>query len=334
MAVEADRKPRRPSPPSGAADARRRPHRRAQDLQALHRRRSSRAPSRAARTSSARADGTPLANAVRGSRKDVRDAVRAARGAFPGWDGDDGHEPRPGPLPGGRAARGPARPVRGGGRRGRGPRRAAARASRSIGPSTAGSGTPAGPTRSPRCWAPSTRSARSYFDFTHPRADRRRRRRRAGELVAARPRLAPGARRRRRQHRRRAGVGGAAAAGRDARRGPGHERRARAASSTSSPASDASWCRRSPAHMDVNAIDAWGVPADLRDGRRGGRHREREARRPAAAGSAERFDWLDDARAQRPEWIAALPRDEDRLAPHRALSRSRVARASHRRPDA
>ena len=33
------------------------------------------------------ADGAPLANAVRGSRKDVRDAVRAARGAFPGWSG-------------------------------------------------------------------------------------------------------------------------------------------------------------------------------------------------------------------------------------------------------
>jgi hypothetical protein len=32
------------------------------------------------------ADGTPLANAVRGSRKDVRDAVRAARAAFPGWE--------------------------------------------------------------------------------------------------------------------------------------------------------------------------------------------------------------------------------------------------------
>jgi acyl-CoA reductase-like NAD-dependent aldehyde dehydrogenase len=30
-------------------------------------------------------DGRPLANAVRASRKDVRDAVRAARGAFPGW---------------------------------------------------------------------------------------------------------------------------------------------------------------------------------------------------------------------------------------------------------
>jgi acyl-CoA reductase-like NAD-dependent aldehyde dehydrogenase len=31
------------------------------------------------------ADGTPLANAVRSSRKDLRDAVRAARSAFPGW---------------------------------------------------------------------------------------------------------------------------------------------------------------------------------------------------------------------------------------------------------
>ena len=31
------------------------------------------------------ADGTPLANAVRSSRKDVRDAVRAAHAAFPGW---------------------------------------------------------------------------------------------------------------------------------------------------------------------------------------------------------------------------------------------------------
>ena len=32
-------------------------------------------------------DGTPLANAVRGSRKDVRDAVRIARAAAPGWAG-------------------------------------------------------------------------------------------------------------------------------------------------------------------------------------------------------------------------------------------------------
>jgi acyl-CoA reductase-like NAD-dependent aldehyde dehydrogenase len=33
----------------------------------------------------AAADGTPLANACRASRKDLRDAVRAARTAFPGW---------------------------------------------------------------------------------------------------------------------------------------------------------------------------------------------------------------------------------------------------------
>ena len=33
----------------------------------------------------AASDGTPLANAVRASRKDLRDAVRAARGAFQGW---------------------------------------------------------------------------------------------------------------------------------------------------------------------------------------------------------------------------------------------------------
>src|ERR671938_1522959 len=33
------------------------------------------------------AKGTPWANACRASRKDVRDAVQAARKAFPGWAG-------------------------------------------------------------------------------------------------------------------------------------------------------------------------------------------------------------------------------------------------------
>ncbi len=33
------------------------------------------------------ADGAPVANAVRSSRKDLRDAIRTARGAFPGWAG-------------------------------------------------------------------------------------------------------------------------------------------------------------------------------------------------------------------------------------------------------
>ena len=69
------------------------------------------------------ADGTPLANAV--SRLAQGRARRGPRGAqgVPGLGGEDGHEPRPGPLPRGRADGGPARPVRGRGRRGRGPRR-------------------------------------------------------------------------------------------------------------------------------------------------------------------------------------------------------------------
>ena len=32
-------------------------------------------------------EGNHVANAPRGTRKDVRDAVRAARGALPGWQG-------------------------------------------------------------------------------------------------------------------------------------------------------------------------------------------------------------------------------------------------------
>src|SRR5688572_3536360 len=34
-----------------------------------------------------RPDGTPLANAVRSSRKDLRDAIRLARGAVADWSG-------------------------------------------------------------------------------------------------------------------------------------------------------------------------------------------------------------------------------------------------------
>lgn len=59
-------------------------------------------------------------------------------------------------------------------------------------------------------------------------------------------------------------------------------------------------------HMDVNAIDTWGVPRDMRE-------QVEEAaienvKRVARPGRNvdERFDWLDDRRAQRPEWIAAF----------------------------
>jgi len=61
------------------------------------------------------------------------------------------------------------------------------------------------------------------------------------------------------------------------------------------------------AHMDVNAIDAWGVPADLRTSveEAAMENLKRVARGPRGT-DADRFDWLDDRRAQRPEWIAAF----------------------------
>jgi acyl-CoA reductase-like NAD-dependent aldehyde dehydrogenase len=59
------------------------------------------------------------------------------------------------------------------------------------------------------------------------------------------------------------------------------------------------------AHMDVNAIDTWGVPRDLRAGVEEAAidNVKRLARPPR--GVDDRFDWLDDRRAQRPEWIAS-----------------------------
>jgi len=59
-------------------------------------------------------------------------------------------------------------------------------------------------------------------------------------------------------------------------------------------------------HMDVNAIDTWGVPRDMRLSVEEAaiENVKRLARPPR--GVDERFDWLDDRRAQRPEWIAAF----------------------------
>ena len=61
--------------------------RRAQDLQALHRRGSSPARSPGARYVVDDAKGRFVANAALASRKDARDAVLAARKAFGGWSG-------------------------------------------------------------------------------------------------------------------------------------------------------------------------------------------------------------------------------------------------------
>ena len=59
-------------------------------------------------------------------------------------------------------------------------------------------------------------------------------------------------------------------------------------------------------HMDVNAIDTWGVPREMRASveEAAVENVKRVARPPS--GVDERFDWLDDRRAQRPEWIAAF----------------------------
>jgi acyl-CoA reductase-like NAD-dependent aldehyde dehydrogenase len=61
------------------------------------------------------------------------------------------------------------------------------------------------------------------------------------------------------------------------------------------------------AHVDVDALDLWGIPDDLRtDAEQAAADDiKRIARRPLGVREA-RFDWLDDRAAERPEWIAAF----------------------------
>jgi acyl-CoA reductase-like NAD-dependent aldehyde dehydrogenase len=60
------------------------------------------------------------------------------------------------------------------------------------------------------------------------------------------------------------------------------------------------------AHMDVNALDLWGIPLDMRAAaQESAMESVKRTTRPPRGGD-DRFDWLDDARAQRPEWIAAF----------------------------
>ena len=60
------------------------------------------------------------------------------------------------------------------------------------------------------------------------------------------------------------------------------------------------------AHVDVDALDTWGVPEELRTSTEelAAEDIKRLARRPAGVADA-KFDWLDDRAAERPEWIAA-----------------------------
>ncbi|HUQ79360.1 MAG TPA: aldehyde dehydrogenase family protein [Patescibacteria group bacterium] len=59
-------------------------------------------------------------------------------------------------------------------------------------------------------------------------------------------------------------------------------------------------------HVDVDSIDVWGVPDAMRTDTEltAADDIKRIARRPAGVTDA-KFDWLDDRAAERPEWIAA-----------------------------
>ncbi len=61
------------------------------------------------------------------------------------------------------------------------------------------------------------------------------------------------------------------------------------------------------AHGDVDALDTWGVPDDMRTATAllVADDIKRLSRRPTTVSEA-RFDWLDDRAAERPEWIAAF----------------------------
>ena len=60
-------------------------------------------------------------------------------------------------------------------------------------------------------------------------------------------------------------------------------------------------------HVDVDAIDVWGVPDAVRTEVElaAADNVKRLSRRPAGVSDA-RFDWLDDRATERPEWIAAF----------------------------
>ncbi|CAN5827182.1 aldehyde dehydrogenase family protein [soil metagenome] len=250
------------------------------------------------------ADGTPLANAVRSSRKDLRDAIRTARGAFPGWAGRTAMNRgqvlyRVAELMEGRraqfadevaAAEGIAH------------EQAEAAVDRAIDRWVWYAG-----------WADKISQllgtvnpvGASYFNFTIPEP--------TGVVGLVAPenssllglvsRIAP------------AVVSGnsVVALASEARPLPAVTLSEVLATSDVPPGviNILTGLRRElvpvlAAHMDVNALDVWGVSQDLRAQveETAVENVKRMARAPR--GDTERFDWLDDVRAQRPEWIAAF----------------------------
>ncbi len=249
-------------------------------------------------------DGTPLANAARGSRKDLRDAVRAARTAFPGWSGKTAMNRgqvlyRIAELLEGRREQAADEVGRAEGLDDRGARE---QVDRSIDRLVWYAG-----------WADKLSQVlgtvnpvgASYFDFSIPEptgvvgviAPE------ASSLLGLVSRLAPVV------------VGGntAVVLTSEGRPLPAVTLSEILATSdvpggvinviSGQRAELVPWLA---GHMDVNAIDAFGVPADLRVGleRAAVENMKRVARPPRSSEAG--FDWLDDARAQRPEWIGAF----------------------------
>ncbi len=250
-------------------------------------------------------DGAPLANAVRASRKDLRDAVRAARKAFPGWAGRTAMNRgqvlyRVAELMEGRRDQfvdevGRAEGIR--------PDRARAFVDRAIDRWVWYAG-----------WADkigqvlgtSNPVAADYFNFTIPEptgvvgivAPE------ASSLLGLVSRLAPPL------------VGGNAVvvAASEARPLPAITlTEVLATSDVPAGVVNVLTGRKRElvpvlaAHVDVDGLDVWGVPDELRRDTElsAAESVKRLSRRPRGASDA-RFDWLDDRASERPEWIAAF----------------------------
>ena len=265
------------------------------------------------------AKGRFLANAALASRKDARDAVRRGPQGVRRLVGRDRLQPRPGPLPRGRAAGGPARPVR---RRGR-------RRARACPPRKAEAAVDAAIDRWVwyAGWADKiaqvlgrpTRSPGPYFDFSMPEP--------TGVVAVLAPQdssllglvsvLAPVDRHR-------------ATPASCWRRGARRCRRSRSPRCWRPPTCPAAWSTCSPAGWPrsrrgsprtwTSTRSTWSGPTTdtLR------RPRGRGGRQPQAGAAARRpADWTRDPGLE-PD--ARLPRDQDGLAPGRRLS----ARAGNR----
>jgi acyl-CoA reductase-like NAD-dependent aldehyde dehydrogenase len=251
------------------------------------------------------ADGTPVANAVRASRKDLRDAVRAARKAFPAWSERTAMNRgqilyRVAELMEGRRDQFEAEVAQAEGVR---PDRARAIVERAIDRWVWYAG-----------WADkiaqvlgtSNPVASDYFNFTIPEA--------SGVIGVVAPegssllglvsRLAP------------ALVGGNAVVVLASESRPLPAVNLTEVLATSDVPDGVvnvlTGLRKElvpvlAAHEDVDGLDVWGVPEDLRRDTEiaAADSVKRLSRRPRGMTDA-RFDWLDERASQRPEWIAAF----------------------------